>query len=243
MIFGLRELDRVLRGDTATPILLGPLLRVGLALAAAYGVCMGVYGLFGRDEPEYRQMFASAVKVPALLVLTLAVTFPSLYVFNTLLGSRLRLEELARLLGSAMAVLVAVLAAFGPIVAFFSVTTASYPFILVLNVAFFAVAGTLGLGFLLKHLSRLVQIDHERQIVVAPDEGEPPLAVYDVTPSPTRTVFGVWMGLFVLVGSQMSWVLRPFIGSPTQDFTWLRPRQSSFAEAVWRAVAQLTAGG
>ena len=35
------------------------------------------------------QLFASAVKVPALFFLTLAVTFPSLYVFNALVGSRL----------------------------------------------------------------------------------------------------------------------------------------------------------
>ena len=35
------------------------------------------------------QWLATTLKVPALLFLTLAVTFPSLYVFNALVGSRL----------------------------------------------------------------------------------------------------------------------------------------------------------
>jgi hypothetical protein len=46
-------------------------------------------------------------------------------------------------------------------------------------------------------------------------------------------VFRLWVIVFALVGAQMSWVLRPFIGDPDQAFTWLRPRQSNFFEAVW----------
>jgi hypothetical protein len=37
----------------------------------------------------------------------------------------------------------------------------------------------------------------------------------------------------------MSWVLRPFIGSPDRPFEWFRYRQSNFFEAVWHAVVQL----
>lgn len=118
---GWSDLDRVLRGEAsprdAGGARVGPLAATNLALAAGYGACMGVFGLLNRDEPEYRQVLACVVKVPALFVLTLLATFPSLYVFNTLLGSRLRLPELARLLAAATAVLAAVLAAFGPIVA------------------------------------------------------------------------------------------------------------------------------
>ncbi len=32
----------------------------------------------------------------------------------------------------------------------------------------------------------------------------------------------------------MGWVMRPFIGSPTQPFTWFRPRESNFLEAIFR---------
>ena len=94
------------------------------------------------------------VKVPALFFLTLVVTFPSLYVFNALVGSRLALGSVLRLLVAALAVMVAVLSSLGPIVAFFSVSTTSYPFMVLLNVVVFGVSGVLGLIFLLQTLQR-----------------------------------------------------------------------------------------
>ena len=161
---GLQELDRILRGEATSAaalersglsIPLASLVATSVGLAATYGLCMGFYGLFGRSEPEGRQALADAVKVPALFLLTLVVTFPSLYVFNALVGSRLRIGELARLLAAAMGVTTAVLAAFGPIVAFFSLTTTSYPFVVLLNVATFAVAGGFGSTFLLRTMEKL----------------------------------------------------------------------------------------
>ena len=83
---------------------------------------------------------AAMIKVPALFYLTLFVTFPSLYVFNALVGSRLSVITLARLMMATLGVTLAVLASFGPIVAFFSVTTNSYPFMLLLNVLMFALS-------------------------------------------------------------------------------------------------------
>ena len=50
-----------------------------------------------------------------------------------------------------------VLASLGPIVAFFSLSTTSYPFMLLFNVAVFSVSGVLGLTFLLQTLQ------HERR--------------------------------------------------------------------------------
>jgi hypothetical protein len=41
----------------------------------------------------------------------------------------------------------------------------------------------------------------------------------------------------------MGWVLRPFVGNPGQPFSWLRPRQSNFFEAVINAIHALLSGG
>jgi hypothetical protein len=157
----LKELDRILRGDRTNLTALragtieyplGGIAIILIALGMVYGFCMGWFALFNRVEPasgdpEWRQVLASMIKVPALFLLTLIVTFPSLYVFNTLVGSRLRSEAVLRLLIAAMAVTMAVLASFGPIVAFFSVTTESYSFIVLLNVLLFSAAGVLGCTF------------------------------------------------------------------------------------------------
>ena len=34
----------------------------------------------------------------------------------------------------------------------------------------------------------------------------------------TRGVFSNWMIVFGLVGAQMAWILRPFVGAPTMAF-------------------------
>ena len=47
-----------------------------------------------------------------------------------------------------------------------------------------------------------------------------------------RAVFRIWLIVFALVGSQMGWVLRPFIGAPNTAFTWFRPIHSNFFEAM-----------
>ena len=43
-----------------------------------------------------------------------------------------------------------------------------------------------------------------------------------------KTVFRLWVIVFALVGAQMGWVLRPFVGNPNSPFTWLRPRDVEF---------------
>ena len=211
---------------------------------------MGFFGLFNRDEPEFLLPVNGMVKVPSLFLLTLAVTFPSLYVFNALGRFALEPLALARLMAAAMGVTLAVLASFGSIVAFFSVTTTSYPFILLLNVAVFALAGLLGMGFLLQTLYR---ISAALRSLATHDAVEPPFpvepaAVEAVTPTErtglrsdrrVKVVFGCWLIVFGVVGAQMSWILRPFIGTPDQPFTWLRPRESSFFEAVLHTLQRL----
>jgi hypothetical protein len=246
----LLELDRVLRGDATRPADLHdgvvPVSARRLAvtaglLGAFYGLCLGFFGLFNHDSPEYRLLANGALKVPALFALTLAVTFPSLYVFTALSGSRLTPVAVARLLAAAMAVTLAVLASFGPIVAFFAVTTTSYPFILLLNVAVFSLAGLLGVGFLVQTLRRLVASLRPPAAMPAAPAAEDVVTVVPAREDDRRvmTVFAVWAVVFGLVGAQMSWVLRPFVGNPDQPFTWFRPREASFFEAVLNALRGL----
>jgi hypothetical protein len=270
----LKELDRILRGDATRPPALvrgtievpaGGLSAVGVVLAMIYGVCMGVFALLRPAGPVYIQTVATTLKVPALFFFTLLVTFPSLYVFNALVGSRLSVVSLLRLVVAAMAVTLAVLASFGPIVAFFSVCTTSYPFMILLNVAIYSVAGVLGLKFLLMTLGRLsafwVEGGPASQNASAGNPGgdEAPAGgltlpvARPVTSEPgplerppghvfarhVKTVFRSWVVIFGLVGAQMGWVLRPFVGNPDQRFQWFRVRESSFFEGVWSALLRL----
>ena len=55
-------------------------------------------------------------------------------------------------------------------------------------------------------------------------------------------VFTLWLLAFALVGAQMAWVLRPFIGDPQRPFEWLRSRESNFFLDVFQALGQLFGG-
>lgn len=296
-----RLLDQILRGEATRPSRLEDgrltfpvfgLTFVGLVLAVVYGACMGCYSLFRALDVavalDYRQTAASMAKTPALFFLTLLITFPSLYVFNALVGSKLSFTSVWRLLIAALAVNLAVLASLGPIVAFFSLSTRGYGFMVLLNVAVFSLSGMLGLSFLVRTLSRLQRAQAVGDRIAAEAASMPVMLILDdaptaspaqatalaqSSPAPTsasampaggstpirptngpassgarpgaleqldrngatgsvRVVFVVWIIVFSLVGAQMGWLLRPFVGHPDIEFQWLRPRQSNFFEAV-----------
>ena len=336
MVGWLRGLDSLLRGDaTRMTALRQGIIDVApdgltlliLALGALYGGCMGSYALFRPQGASWPQFFMAMGKVPLLFLLTLLVTLPSLYVFNALVGSRLSLSSVFRLIVASVAVMLAVLASFGPIVAFFSASTTGYSFMLLLNVGVFAVAGGLGMKFLLTTLHRLslvalevaaAEVEVERGENLTPldaknaeevdaeasemqpalaaqvtpgtvpplsappygaspygpvphgmvPQGVPPYGVlqgvqhHAMMPMPpvpaprgalaqadhrapgadVLRVFRIWMIMFGLVGAQMGWVLRPFLGAPGRGFSLFSPRESNFFEAVFHQLLNLLGG-
>ncbi|MEX2316792.1 MAG: hypothetical protein WD669_06550 [Pirellulales bacterium] len=277
MLKWLSHLDRLLRGETTRPQSLrdgqiavdasGMAVMIVL-LGAIYGLCMGSFSALRdfedplRADTRYLQLLATMVKVPALFYLTLFVTFPSLYVFNALVGSRLSLVNVLRLLVASVAVNLAVLASLGPIVLFFSVSTKSYSFILLLNVVACSVAGFLGLVFLLQTLHRMTAPvwelpppPREGDVKLDPIPSQPASEDWSALDMPsgqtlgrhTRLVFGCWVVVFALVGAQMGWVLRPFVGNPALPFQWFRDfpdrGRSNFFEAVLKALQELFSRG
>ncbi|NCO90170.1 MAG: hypothetical protein COZ06_26330 [Armatimonadetes bacterium CG_4_10_14_3_um_filter_66_18] len=274
MLGWLRELDELLRGSKTHPQLLAkgtahlrlrPLVLVSIALAVVYGVCMGCFSVFNRTDPQYLQLLASGLKVPALFFLTLLVTFPSLYVFSALLGVRLGPVDTLRVVVAALAVNLAVLASFALITLFFTFCTTSYPFMKLLNFVFFAAAGAIGLGFLMTMLQRL-EAAHFAPAPNDPESGqgeaelpsmdglarstgeaeEPDAPRPSLLPWPlpaertaARRVFRLWVVLYALVGAQMGWVLRPFIGAPDLAFTWFRAREANILLDLIRALGEL----
>lgn len=286
-----RDLDRLLRGRFAergsdpSSIPLAHLVQGALVLGITYGLFMGLYAGLRAEDPTFWQIAVSAAKVPLLFLLTLLVTFPSLYVFSALGDSPLKGADTARLLLAAVTVNLALLASFGPITGFFTLSTDSYPFMVVLNTAFFAISGFVGLGFLRRALSRLFESAGEAELQAAEEQafdatqesgldtgedGDADLrdeqSVEEIADedSPRRgarivrrmaldaararvtarmrssqRVFRVWIVIYAIVGAQMAWILRPFIGTPSLEFALFRPRSSNFFEGLWHSVEAL----
>jgi hypothetical protein len=234
----LRGRDTFASEEKLRQLPVGSLALMAILLAAVYGVFMGLFAIFSRPEPEYRQVVSCLFKVPALFLLTLFICYPSLYVFSTMLGSRLSFRATLTLLIGVTTIAVTVLASFGPITGFFAFSSGSYPFMKLLNVAFFGAAGLLGVGALRKAWHQLTQ-----PATPAPTEpGVPPPLPAGRTDETTRQinrVFRVWIVLYALVGCQMAWVLRPFVLNPGSEFGWFRARYANFFVDVWRTVVNL----
>lgn len=247
-----RDIDRLLRGECTRPedlregrleLPVRGLLVACLLLGAVYGALMGLFA--AANQGNANQVMASAVKVPLLFLLTLVVTFPSLYVFSALSRSRLNFAATLRLLLIAIAVNLAVLASFGPVTAFFTYSTSSYPFMKVLNVAFFGISGFIGLGFLWRALEPILGTP-EPLPPPPPREGEKDGDAWSqkrlysqLRPNPAKRVFTMWLVVYGMVGAQMGWLLRPFIGDPNQRFQWFRTRESNFLYDFSRTLSEL----
>jgi hypothetical protein len=139
-----------------------------------------------------------------------------------------------------------------------------------LNVVTFALAGLLGMNFLLQTLQRIAiaQVAEPpsppAQIAsdAGPPESQPPVPLTPQPPplapgsfpgaldrvgppgigSQVRAVFIIWIIVFGLVGSQMGWIMRPFIGAPDAPVTFFRSREGSFFQAVIDKISDLSEG-
>lgn len=237
-----RELDRVLRGELSTQqalrdggFSLGRVIALALVLGMGYGACMGSFAAL-RGAGRY--FLTPILKVPLLFLATLAVTFPSLYVFSALEGSPLRARETLKLLVVAIAVNLAVLAGFGPVTVFFSACTTSYPFIKLFNVAVFGLAGLISLGALRRAMDRVLET-HEPSAVEAPMAAEASPGEPGPRRGRARRVFFAWLLVYATVGAQMGWVLRPFIGAPGVPFELFRGRESNVFLEIVKALRAL----
>ncbi|HNO78537.1 MAG TPA: hypothetical protein PKN33_10800 [Phycisphaerae bacterium] len=262
MISWFKQLDELLRGKRTEPgqlaedrvnLPLRTFVSLAIILGALYGFFMGWYALLNREPADYMQLLAAVIKLPALFLLTLVVTFPSLYVFNALVGCRMTMTSTLRLLVGAVVVNVTVAASLGPILGFFTLSTTSYPFMIVLNIVLLAVAGFVALGFLLHTLRRValrpLNWTELPKTSSTEDESEDdaarmpgPLEHIESDPSglgPANSVFKIWVLLYGLVGAQMGWLLRPFIGSPDLPFEWFRERDGNFFSAAIEHLSHL----
>jgi len=265
-----KTIDNVLRGrltrkeDLAAGRIDVPvptLVAAGLLLGIVYGLCMGLFAVMREGNPSTPQLFATAVKVPLLFLLTLVVTYPSLYVVSALFDSRLRSAQTLRLLLTAMCVNLALLASLGPVTAFFTLSTDSYSFMVLLNVLFMGLSGIAGLAFLRRALDAVFHVAPPVELPVKPSQA--PAAEFGRAPGdsaadfgerasrpmlraparfatpPSRRIFSFWLLIYGVVGAQMGWILRPFIGDPGLEFQFFRARESNFFAAVIEALQNL----
>jgi len=183
-------------------------------LCFAYGVVMGSYN-------SLPQAMLTGVKIWLLMFLTMLICFPSLYIVQLILGSKMAIKQLLILLLSGFVVVTTVMVAFAPIVLFFQLSGDNYQFMQLLHVFVFLFSGFYGMKIVLEALKRVFESN-------------------EVYPKIGLTVFKVWVVIFAFVGMQLSWNLRPFIGSKDLPFELFRTEtRGNFYTTVFGAIGQL----
>ena len=178
-----------------------------VAFGFLYGAVMGTYG--GAAGPRAGQVAYSAIKVPLLLIATFLLSLPAFFVFNTLLGLRADFGRVVASLLATQACLTVILASLAPITAFWYVSGSAYQPAILFNGLMFAVA-SLSAQWMLRRDYRPLIERHPAH----------------------RWMLRTWILIYVFVGIQMAWVLRPFIGDPRAPVQFFREDSWSNAYVV-----------
>ena len=158
----------------------------------------------------------SAVKAPALLVVTTVLALPFFYVLNALLGLRADFTAALRGILAAEVTLALTLAALGPVVLVLYAGAPPYPVALLAAGLCFATASLTGQLTLARHYRPLIAADRRHGVGLA-----------------------AWFLLYGFVAIKLGWTLRPFVGDPSLPTTFFRPGatgENPYAVLLWTVV-------
>jgi len=198
--------------DVALKAKLWRLASIVLAGGAVYGFAMGL-------RHSLLQAAVSAVKVPALFFITLLICLSTLHFLGLLFGSRLSLSQTLTVLLTGVAVNSVLLGSFAPIALFFLLSGSSYEFLMLMHVAIFIICGIAGLAYIQKNFHYIRRLSGD-------ESGN------------AGFLLPIWMVLYMFVGSQMAYILAPFVGRDS-TFMLFRVPQDNFYTYLWDIVMQL----
>lgn len=196
--------------------------------------CMAVVivgsAIFGAAVGSWRapqQALYTAAKFPMLILITCGCNALLNGLLAQLLGTDLSFRQSSLLILMSFTILSLVLAALTPVALFIlanapPLSTANdrtgHSIVLLTEVFFIAYAGVVANRRLLNLLGALCP-----------------------TPQAAWRVFWSWLAGNLFLGAQLSWVLRPFIGSPNLAVEFIRddPLRGTFYGAVYRALTHL----
>ncbi len=178
-----------------------------------YGIVMGSY-------QGFPQALASGVKVALLFSLALLICFPAFFIVQYILGSRLKLHQMASMILSGFVLMAAIMLSFVPIVIIFLLTGSNYYFLHLLHIAIFIFAGCFGMNTIVQAL----KFSCEKK---------------NVYPKTGVVVFRFWVVILAFVGIQLAWNFRPFLGERGKPFEMFKHYEGNFYAAVIYAANQL----
>ncbi|HLP73200.1 MAG TPA: hypothetical protein VK155_09880 [Bacteroidales bacterium] len=188
-----------------------------LVFTFLYGIIMGSYN-------GWLQSIVTGIKLPVLILLSLLICFPALYVIQSMIGSTMTIYQMAKIIFSGFFVFSTIALSFGPIIIFFMITSNSYSFLKLLHVAIFVFSGI----FAVKTIVSGLKFSCEKK---------------NLYPKLGLTIFKIWVFILAFVSSQLAWNLRPFVGSRELQFELFREKEGNFFIAVINSVGHIVSPG
>ena len=186
----------------------------------AYGFTVGLWR--GWEMAAY-----VAIKLPAAIILTLCVNGILNGMLGLALGSGIGFRQSLQFLLAGFAIMSITLGALSPVTFFLALNTPPHT------------------DPAARDWHALTLLTHTIAIAIAGIIAHRKLLGFVRTFAETRTAgtqtFFAWLAGNLFVGAQMSWILRPFFGSPGLEVQFLRPDplEGSFYDAVLRAAINL----
>jgi len=196
----------------ARKLILNQVLIISV-FAFIYGVVMG-------SSHSVLQSAVAGVKIIVLFLCTLIICFPSFFVIQQVLGSKMNFRQMMIIVLSGFVLTAAIALSFSPIVIFFQITGGNYHFLQLLHVAIFLFSGFFGMRLMVDALK------------FACDKK-------NIYPQIGVSVFRIWIIILAFVGIQLAWNLRPFVGNQNEDFKLFRKYEGNFYTAITYSVKQL----
>jgi hypothetical protein len=169
--------------------------------------CSALFGATVGAQRGGLQIVYSGLKVPLASFVTLVACVPAYYAFAHVFGRSFSLRSVVALTLASLARASLVLVAAVPVLWWMIDSEVGYHRTAVWAAIAYALAGLAALGVMLRGLGR----DHSAWLTAL-----------------------LFVGLFGLVGGQTAWVLRPYLGRPSQtDVPFMRAPDGVFAEQLW----------
>jgi hypothetical protein len=178
-----------------------------------YGVVMGSYH-------SILQSVVAGLKVTFLFLCVIMICFPSFFVIQQVLGSKMTLKQMIIIVLSGFVLTAAIALSFSPIIVLFQITGGNYHFLQLLHVAIFVFSGIFGMKLMIEAL----KFACEKK---------------DIYPHIGVTVFKIWIIILAFVGIQLAWNLRPFLCNKNEEFKFFRKYEGNFYTAIVYSVQQL----
>lgn len=190
--------------------------KKNISLLISSSIFFSIYGAIMGSLGSFLQILSSAIKLPALYLLTMVICLPTLFFFDVTNGSKRKFSHYLAILLAAMAVISVMLFAFAPVSLFFRLSLNDYYFFKLINVAILAITGFMGVNFFYKTMLIMTKEDFQDR-------------------SYHNKMLKAWLLLYALVGSQLGWTLRPFFGD-IGEFQLFRPIEGNFYQAIFQLI-------